>query len=187
MQLWFWTLLDPVCVGRLCHVVILFGADAEVPIIDGSALGWASEIVRAGLQDARDAAGIEASVHPTASLPQEVCEPFLVLVSRRNAWCCSMETGLWERTGRLVPRASLLINRLTEAPPAGNHCARWRVLHIILPWPNFSRHRCVAWLLAYRPQLHPGMLSVVAILGDFRSTGQLICRPPICTASQQLG
>lgn len=82
--------LDSVGVGRLCHVVILFGVDAEVPIIDGSALGWASEIVRAGLQDARDAAGLEASVHPPASLPQEVCKPFLVLVSRRNAWCCSM-------------------------------------------------------------------------------------------------
>jgi UDP-3-O-acyl-N-acetylglucosamine deacetylase len=44
----------------------------EMPIIDGSALGWASEILRAGVQVALDAAGEEAS-QPSAGSLQEVC------------------------------------------------------------------------------------------------------------------
>ncbi|PRW20734.1 UDP-3-O-[3-hydroxymyristoyl] N-acetylglucosamine deacetylase [Chlorella sorokiniana] len=43
----------------------------EMPIIDGSALGWASEILRAGVQVALDAAGEEAS-QPSAGSLQEV-------------------------------------------------------------------------------------------------------------------
>ncbi|KAI7838145.1 hypothetical protein COHA_008076 [Chlorella ohadii] len=44
----------------------------EVPIIDGSALGWATEVLRAGVQTAHDAAGAEVDIHSTPSSWEEV-------------------------------------------------------------------------------------------------------------------
>lgn len=45
---------------------------AEVPIVDGSALGWATEIQRAGLRPAPGAAGAEVAVLSSAPALQEV-------------------------------------------------------------------------------------------------------------------
>lgn len=46
---------------------------AEVPIIDGSALGWATEVQRAGLRPAPGAAGAEVAAPLSAVALQEVC------------------------------------------------------------------------------------------------------------------
>lgn len=68
---------------------------AELPVIDGSALGWASEIGRAGVRLARGAAGADSAAQPQpASLQQVQCPQVLTSCVASLTICIANRIGV---------------------------------------------------------------------------------------------